>query len=155
MNHEIEKLLPHRSPMLLITAIESVDFDGKELVARIDVSNKDIMYQRDIDGVPSCAALEYMAQSIGCYIGLEDLRKDANAAPVVGFVLGSRSIDINVPFFKTGESYFVHVNSLYNDNNIASFECKIYNQNKECLAKGALNVFRPDDITTFMEGRNE
>ena len=40
---DFEKILPHRSPMILIDAVESVDFDAGELVARVDVKESDTL----------------------------------------------------------------------------------------------------------------
>lgn len=155
MKCDLERLLPHRAPMLLITDIESVDFQTETLVARVDVKETDVLYQKSMGGVPSWVGLEYMAQAIGCFVGLRDLEKNPDASPGVGFVLGSRNIDVEIPVFKVNQSYFVRVQSLFNDDNIASFDCVIYNDKNQNVAVGALNVFRPDDINDFMEGRNE
>lgn len=153
--YKISDLLPQRPPMQFITAVDSVDFDAEKLVARVDVTHDDLLYMADIDGVPSWVALEYMAQSIGCFIGIMDRQKDPTGTPAVGFVLGSRRISVNVPVFNVDESYFIHVSGLFCDTNIASFECVIYNQNQEKVAEGTLNVYRPDDIKKFMEDINE
>lgn len=155
VEYNISELLPQRPPMQFITAIESVDFDAGNLVARVDVTPQDLLYMSDINGVPSWAALEYMAQSIGCFIGCQDRHNNPSGAPAVGFVLGSRKLSVNVPTFNVDESYYIHVSALFCDSNIASFECTIYNQNNESVANGALNVYRPDDIKKFMEDIDE
>ena len=66
-------LLPQKAPMAFITAIEAVDFDNQKMITRVDVKDTDLLFQKNINGVPSCAALEYMAQSIACYIGAQDI----------------------------------------------------------------------------------
>lgn len=152
---DLNKILPHRAPMVLIDGVESVDFDAGELVARVDIKQSDIMYQEQMGGVPSWAALEYMAQSIGCFVGMYDAAHVENAGAAVGFVLGTRCMNVNVPVLELGHSYFVHVKSLYNDANIASFECVMYNGDKQPVANAALNVFRPDNIQEFMDGMHE
>lgn len=154
-DYNISDLLPHRPPMQLITAVESVDFDNQTLVARVDITPDDIMYDENIGGVPSWISLEYMAQAIGCFIGAADHERDPESKPVVGFVLGSRKLTVDIPTYLVGQSYFVHVSSLFFDKNIANFDCQIYNSDNNLVASGAINVFRPDDIQTFMENQYE
>lgn len=155
VEYNISDLLPQRPPMQFITAIESVDFDTGKLIARVDITHDDLLYMADINGVPSWAALEYMAQSIGCFIGALDRKNNPNGAPAVGFVLGSRKLSVKVPTFNVDESYYVHVSASFCDTNIASFECAVYDKNNNVVADGALNVYRPDDIKKFMEEIHE
>lgn len=153
--YNISDLLPHRPPMQLITSVESVDFDTQKLVARVDITTNDLMYDETIGGVPSWISLEYMAQAIGCFIGAADIEKNPTNKPSVGFILGSRKLSVHIPTYLAGQSYFVHVESVFCDKNIANFECQIYNSDNNLVASGAINVFRPDDIKQFMDGRNE
>ena len=155
MKFEPIDLLPQKAPMAFITDIESVDFDNQKMVTRIDVKDTDLLYQKNIDGVPSCAALEYMAQSIACYIGAQDIHNTGETKAVAGFIMGSRDLHFALSKFNVGESYYVHVQSLFCDNNIASFECKIYDAQNTLVADGNLNAFRPEDLNNFMENGNE
>ena len=154
-NYDLTKIIPQRAPMIFLSDVESFDFGAAELVARVDIRDTDLLFDKNLNGVPSWAALEFMAQSIACYVGLEDLHKKPDAAPAVGFVLGSRKISVSAPVFLVNKSYFVHVKSLFCDSNIASFDCEIIDEDKNIIANGALNAFRPDDITEFMETKNE
>lgn len=155
MNFKPVDLLPQKPPMAFITAIESIDFDNQKMIARIDVKNTDLLFQKNINGIPSAAALEYMAQSIACYIGAQDIHLTGETKAVAGFIMGSRDLHIMIPKFNIDESYYVRVQSLFCDNNIASFECEIYDSNNKMVANGNLNAFRPDDINNFMENENE
>ena len=148
-------LLPQKAPMAFITAMESVDYDEQKMVTRIDIHDTDLLFQKNINGVPSCAALEYMAQSIACYIGAQDIHVMGETKAVAGFIMGSRDLHFMISKFNVNESYYVHVQSLFCDNNLASFECEIYDSNNMLVAKGSLNAFRPDDINNFMGDKNE
>ncbi len=154
-DYNISDLLPHRSPMQLITAVESVDFDNQTLVARVDITRDDLMYDDVIGGVPSWISLEYMAQAIGCFIGAADREHDPESKPIVGFVLGSRKLTVDIPTYLVGQIYFIHVAAVFFDKNIANFDCQIYNSDNNLVASGAINVFRPDDIQKFMENQDE
>lgn len=153
MNYNPSELLPQKEPMRFITAIESVDFDEQCLVARVDVKDTDLLFQSNLSGVPSSAALEYMAQAIACYIGAYDMHISGIARAAVGFILGSRDLHVAVPVFLVNKSYYIRVKSLYCDTNMASFNCMVYDKENNVVATGALNAFRPDDITTFKGGK--
>ena len=153
--YNISDLLPQRPPMQFITAIQSVDLENQTLIARVDITAQDLMYDSELGGVPSWISLEYMAQAIGCFIGTADRDENPDAKPVVGFIMGARKLSVNIPVYLVGQSYFIHVISVFCDKNIANFECYIYNQNDELVANGAVNVFRPNDIKQFMDENNE
>lgn len=148
-------LLPQKEKMAFITAIESVDFDEQQMTTRVDIHDTDLLFQKNINGVPGAVALEYMAQSIACYIGAEDIHKTGSTNAVAGFIMGSRDLHVMIPTFNVGESYYVHVKSLFCDNNMASFECNIYDSKNNLVANANLNAFRPDDINDFMGETNE
>lgn len=153
--YDLTKLIPQREPMIFLSDVETFDFESQTLVARVDIRDTDLMFDETIGGVPSWASLEFMAQSVACFVGLDDLHKDPSAKPVVGFVLGSRKISVSCPVYLVGHSYFVHVKSIFFDKNIASFDCKVMDENDNVVASGSLNAFRPDDIQKFMEVNNE
>ena len=153
--YDLTKLIPQRAPMIFLSDVEKFDFENQTLVARIDIQDTDLMFDKNLGGVPSCASLEFMAQSVACYVGLNDLQNNPNAEPAVGFVLGSRKISVSSPVYLLNHSYYVYVKSLFCDNNIASFDCQIVDENDNLIASGALNAFRPDDINKFMENKNE
>lgn len=155
MNFKPIDLIPQKAPMAFITDIESIDFENQKMVTRVDVRDTDLLYQKNLNGVPSVAALEYMAQSIACYIGAQDIHITGETKAIAGFIMGSRDLHFMIPKFNVDESYYVYVQSLFCDNNIASFECKIYDANNTLVAEGNLNAFRPDDLNNFMENGNE
>ena len=154
MIYNPSELLPQKPPMEFISAIESFDMEKQDLVARIDVKETDLLYHKDINGIPSSVSLEYMAQSIACFIGCQDIHLTGAAKAAAGFIMGSRDLHIMVPVYNVGTSYYVRVRSLFCDNNIASFECKITDINGNVMATGNVNAFRPDDLTAFMQGGN-
>jgi len=153
--YDLTKLIPQRPPMIFLSDVEEFDYENQSLVARVDVRDTDLLFDKNMGGIPSCASLEFMAQSVASFIGLGDLHDNPNAVPAVGFILGSRKISVLKPVYLAGHSYFVHVKSMFCDQNIASFDCKIVDKDNNVIAEGALNAFRPDDIKKFMENNNE
>ncbi|MBR3148321.1 MAG: hypothetical protein IKF41_03195 [Alphaproteobacteria bacterium] len=141
--------------MIFLSDVEEFDYENQTLVTRVDVKDTDLLFDKNLGGIPSWASLEFMAQSIACCVGLSDLHKNPSATPAVGFVLGSRKISVLKPVYLAGHSYFIHVKSMFCDQNIASFDCNIVDEDNNVIATGALNAFRPDDIKQFMETKNE
>lgn len=153
--YDVTKILPQQPPMQFVSAIESVDFDNETLVARVDVRDTDLLFQKNINGVASTASLEYMAQAIACYIGAKEIHKTGVSKAAAGFVLGSRDLHICTPVFNVNESYFINVKSIFCDENMAAFDCEIVDSKNNLMAHAVLNAFRPDDITNFMGVNNE
>lgn len=153
--YDLTKIIPQRAPMIFLSDVQEFDYENQSLIARVDVHDDDLLFDKKLGGIPSWASLEFMAQAVASFVGLSDLHNNPNASPVVGFVLGSRRLSVSKPVYLLGHSYFVHVKSLFCDSNIASFDCNIVDADNNVIAAGALNAFRPDDITKFMGDNNE
>ena len=151
MTYDLEKLLPHKPPMIFLSGVSSIDFDKGELVAWFEVKESDVGYCPKMKGVPGYAALEYMAQAVGCFVGAHDLKEDPNGVPGAGFVLGTRSLDVHTEVFGLSQRYFVRVSALFCDESIASFDCVVYNDKQETLATALLNAYRPESMADFMK----
>jgi predicted hotdog family 3-hydroxylacyl-ACP dehydratase len=91
------------------------------------------------DGVGGWVGIEYMAQAIGAYAGYQAYLR---GEPVkIGFVLGTRRYECRCSVFPIGSVLKVTVQRLLqNDNGIASFECRIDDNNGE-LANANLTVY--------------
>ena len=70
--------LPHRPPMVLLAELISVDVPGVAS-AVADTSPGCIFYDPELKGVPACAAVEYMAQTMALAVGAEHRRRGANS----------------------------------------------------------------------------
>ena len=100
-------------------------------------------------GVPSCVALEYMAQAMAVAVGREMRRNGGE--PAVGFVVGTRAMDILVDMFEPGTDYIVRAECTYEDGEFASFDCSISDSGGVVAAKATLMAFRPGNIAEFEE----
>lgn len=146
------ELLPHKKPMIFISDVRSFDAQNGTLVAHSRIQETDILYQPSIGGVPVYASLEYMAQAIGCFVGLYDLEQNPDKKPGVGFVLGSRKLKILAPVFALGEDLLIKISLLFFDESIASFDCAIYNEKtNEEVASAIINAYRPENINDFIK----
>lgn len=108
-----------------------------------DTSETCIFFDRAIDGVPSCTALEYMAQTIAIAVGRE--RRRQGLPPAIGFVLGSRRLEVSVDRFARGARYAVSARCTYSDGEFAAFDCSIRDATGVAVASGTLTAFQPHD----------
>lgn len=146
-NYKIEELLPHSPPMVLIDEI--VDYSTDHLVAKINCNKQSRFFDNTINGVPGWVGLEYMAQSIAAYAGVQ--AKIKHQPIKLGFLLGARKYEMLQSTFLCGFSYNVSVTQLYMDESgLGKFDCMISHQ-QSCFAKAKLNVYETDDINQMLK----
>ncbi|MGL4948322.1 MAG: hypothetical protein ACRC42_02960 [Mycoplasma sp.] len=83
----LEEILPQKPPMLLLSRVVEFNLNEKTLVSEIDISSKSMFFDIEIRGIPSYIGLKYMAQTVGCLFGIEDLI--SNKASQIEFMIGS------------------------------------------------------------------
>jgi predicted hotdog family 3-hydroxylacyl-ACP dehydratase len=142
-HYTMAELLPHRAPMILIDDYDEASFSNEGLTTEVTIRKSDVFFDPELGGTPPCTALEYMAQSIAAYVGLSAVQRGEQ--PKLGFVLGSRSLALDLPCFAEGECYRISVRPEFSDNQFAAFDTRIENAQGQCVATAMLNVFRPDD----------
>jgi len=132
----VANLLPHAPPMILLDDI--IAHEENFVHTRVRIREGLPFFKNG--GVPSYIALEYMAQTIGVWKGF--LSQEHNQKPQIGFLIGSRQLILNTPFFKEGAILDVYGEPKYNDGEMASFECWVESQGQR-FAQATLNVFQP------------
>ncbi len=142
----LEVLLPHRSPMILIDAVESFSAAEKRAVAKVTIGENQLFLERD--GVPAWVAIEYMAQTAAALVGLRDQAEGRKVR--VGFLLGTRRLSLSLENFAVGETYFISAKCIFEDDEAATFECSIANAAGVEAASALLNAYRPRNVETFL-----
>lgn len=149
-----ETLLPHAHPMILIDA---VDRYGDNFAVALVTPGIGRPFA-DADGnVPIWVGMEYMAQTIGIYAGIQ---AQQSGLPVrIGFLLGTRSYDIEAEQFCCNQTYAIRVQKMFEDGSLSAFECAIHKVEsgnsgavERCVARAVINTFQPDNIDDFMKG---
>ncbi len=139
-------LLPQAAPMVLLSGY-GPPTEENAVEAFVDVTPQAPFFETALGGVPSCVALEYMAQTMALCVGL--LRRRKGLAPQVGFVLGSRRLDVKVAAFRAGERYRVRAVCTFQDEEFGSFDCTIRDAAGAVVAAGTLTAFQPGDGTSL------
>ena len=153
-----EQLLPHSHPMIVISKILDCGIEKGTLTAIATPSQTDIFFQPQINGIPSYFAMEYMAQSIGCFAGIYDLQQNPPQKSGIGFLLGTKKMRVFTPIIYVNDTCTIKIKQLFMEENLASFECLMYNSKDKKIAEAIINTFRPDPnkaMDFIMEHKND
>ena len=139
----LEKILPHNKPMILIDDVIDYSVEEKWLRSIVTISENSLFYDSKIKGISSVVGLEYMAQTVGCYI----FYKRNEPEPKIGFLLGTRCYSNNLEKFELNKTYTIEIKEVFLDEkvNLASFDCSIYNDINEVVATATVNAYQSDD----------
>ncbi|WP_299493285.1 hotdog family protein [uncultured Shewanella sp.] len=140
-SHDIADYLPHDAPMIFIDKV--IEYQNDTLLSEITITPQSAYFDAALSGVPNYVGIEYMAQTIAALAGIE--AKDRNDIIRVGFLLGSRKLQLHTPFYALDCTYHTRVRRLYQEETgLAVFECQILDHNK-IIAEANINVFQPQE----------
>ena len=140
----VQQLLPHRHEMLLADAV-NYGPDYGQIMLTIRPGS---FFCDGTEGVPAWIGIEYMAQAISVYSGVQ--MRQAGEQVRIGLLIGTRRYESAVPVFALGarltataklisrESEFMYV-----------FGCEI-DDGSRVLARGDIKAYRPDDLHEFL-----
>ncbi|WP_219703569.1 hypothetical protein [Marinomonas lutimaris] len=145
-DYSVTELVPHSGRMSLLTKI--LDYGDGWLAAEVEIKT-DSMFSDEF-GVPSWVGLEYLAQAIGAYAGLQE--RLHGGAPKLGFLLGTRKYTSTKEYFSIGSILTIKViKNLQAENGLSAFDC-ILHSSDDCDASARLNVFQPKNADEFLKG---
>jgi predicted hotdog family 3-hydroxylacyl-ACP dehydratase len=133
--------------MLLLD--EMIDVGPEHVTCGVTIK-ADTMFCDGVNGVPSWVGLEYMAQTVSTYSGIDEAR--AGVRPTIGLLLGSRHYRTQTPYFAIGAQLRVHAELLLRDeNDLVAFSCTIAD-GEHVLARGDVKALRPKDVLAVIRG---
>ena len=142
-------VLPQRPPMVLLDKIISHDGDETTCAVRIDPASP---FASADGSIPSWVAMEFMAQCAAAHSGLLDRNK---GKPIrLGFLLGSRKLDLHVQRFEVGQELRVKAKSTWTDGELASFDCSVCDANGALLAECELSAYSPNNMKDLQQRQN-
>ena len=137
--------LPHSGDMRLIDAI--LGYDAESVRCRVRVRRDSPFCEAD--GVPAWVGVEYMAQAMGVYSGIELLQRGEQ--PRIGLLIGTRRYDAIVPAFAIGADLEVSARVvLWDEENLFAFDCAIFADGRK-LAWGEVKAFRPAEVHAYLK----
>ncbi|HEX9446502.1 MAG TPA: hypothetical protein VF920_00910 [Dongiaceae bacterium] len=142
--YQIEQLLPHARPMILLDRVVERLTDG--IVTELKI-RPGLPFFRPMRGIPAHIALEWMAQSCGAHVGASALE---SGQPVrVGFLLGTRDFISRVDWFTEGQIARVSARLIFHEDETAVFDCHV-SCGGDIVITAQLTVYEPSDIATML-----
>lgn len=131
----LDDLIPHRDDMVLIDEIVSCDLAKSTLTAKVTIKPQ---WQEN------WAAIEFMAQAAAALAGAADRANGWQGPPRIGFLLGTRKLELFIDRFTVGKTYFITVVNSFFADGVACFDCKILDGDT-IVATASLNAYRPSN----------
>ena len=141
----VPELLPHSRTMVLID--DAIGAGDGWVTAGVRIAEDSLFYEPGL-GVPAWVGLEYMAQTVAIYSGIQ--AKRAGKDVKIGLLLGTRRYETLTNCFHLGRYLRIHAREEWQDGEMAVFDCQI--EDDQCLAKARLNVYLPRDISALIRG---
>ncbi|MBI5245223.1 MAG: 3-hydroxylacyl-ACP dehydratase [Elusimicrobia bacterium] len=143
---EARDVVPHSGRMVLLRRVISHDAQGTVCDA---VLTPESMFLEDGE-VPAWVGLEYMAQAVAAHAGMADRAR--GVGPSVGFLLGSRRVDIRTRGFTPGQTLHVSARRVWGEGELFVFDCSVQDAvTRRTLVAAQLNLYRPKEIERFLE----
>lgn len=137
--------LPHGPSMCLLDEILACDAESSTCALRITPASR--FYEPGL-GAPSWVGIEYMAQCIGVWAGVQRLQ--AGLPVTLGLLLGTRSYACTQAHFAEGQRVVVTARLLVRDSQgVGVFACELGN-GTDVWAQADIKAFQPDDIKDFL-----
>lgn len=144
---EVRELLPHGGRMSLLSELLRAEPEG--LTAQVQISEQDLFFDAALGGVGAWVGIEYMAQTVAAWAGLQS--RLGGAEPKIGLLLGSRKYRSERDSFQPGERLEVTARREFQaDNGLGQFSCEIWIAGQR-VASATLTVFEPADPAQFLK----
>lgn len=139
--YNIDELLFHRRPMLLIKQVVRWDAQGLEVM--VDPMDSRPFFTQE-GKLPTWVGIEYMAQSIGALSGI--FSRQAGQPIAMGFLLGTRKYSAQQAFFDLHKMLRVKIKEILRDEtNLVLFDCAIY-VDDVLIAQAELKAIQPPNL---------
>jgi predicted hotdog family 3-hydroxylacyl-ACP dehydratase len=137
----VESVVPHAGNMVLLSRI--VCHEEGATTCAVSVDEQDL-FSEGPWGVPGWVSLEYMAQCVAVHAGL--VARAQGEPPRIGFLLGSRHLELHTPRFRPGQQLEVRAQHVWGkEQGLVAFACSVVDANsRELLAAGRLNCYLPE-----------
>jgi len=138
---ELQTLIPHKGKMLLLSRV--IEYDIEHSVrAEYDITRNCLFYDPVLDGVPSWAGFEFIAQAVSVLTGIR--KREKGEKPNIGFILSIPSMRMEIPLFKNGSSVEIRVKEIDCTDMIYTFEGEAFSEDRKVM-EGKLMVMEIND----------
>jgi predicted hotdog family 3-hydroxylacyl-ACP dehydratase len=138
---ELQTLIPHKGKMFLLSRVIEYDL-AHGIRAEYDITEQCLFYDPAVDGVPSWAGFEIMAQAVSVLSGIR--ARERGEKPNMGFILSIPSVRMVIPLFKNGSTVEVRVKKIDCTDMIYTFEGEAFLEGGKVM-EGRLMVMETSD----------
>ncbi|WP_261817679.1 hotdog family protein [Vibrio gallicus] len=135
---DIEVLLPHDKPMILID--KAVDIQSDTVHCQVTIGEHNPFFEQQTQTVPAYVGIEFMAQAIAAWSGFHAMQQQKQ--PPIGFLLGSRRFTTQCDSYQGGITLDIYAQKVMEDNGMAVFSAQIEHDGTQ-IASCQLNVYVP------------
>ena len=140
IDYPIEDLIKHRRGMLLVDRL--VSYNLSEVVVEVVLKEDASFLNKDY--VPAWVGIEYAAQAVAAWAGLQAIHDDKEAK--IGLLLSCRRYKSTRPRFMLGEVLNVHAREEFSDGQMGAYSCSIYDEAGMEVVMVSLNTFMPENV---------
>ncbi len=138
----IADVVPHRGDLSLLDRIVSAGAD--ELVCELTVRDDGLF--DEAGSVSAMLGIEYMAQAVSAFSGLQRAGRDIK----IGLLLGTRKFQTNVSSFPCGTSLRVTVHPLVQGkDSVVVFDCAVEGPGIKQSAR--VKAYEPEDFAAYLK----
>lgn len=127
---ELDSLIPHSKKMLLLSRVISWDLETSTIVTEYDITKDCIFYDEELDGIPSYAGFEIMAQGISVLGSIRRITDKNNEPPKSGVVLSITGYKADREVLKCGTTIRMKVSEDFSSDNVFKYSCMLF-ENKD------------------------
>ncbi|ENW95298.1 hypothetical protein [Acinetobacter sp. NIPH 298] len=135
--------IPHEQPMVFIDHL--IEANEGYAIAELTIT-PELMFC-EAQGLPTWTSIEIMAQTVSAYSGW--MGQQLQQSPKVGFLLGTRKLQLPIPYFELGQTLKIRVEQQYLHEGLGQFSCEIYYA--EHVISAMLSVYEPTDSTMILK----
>jgi len=150
---ELFSVIPHRGRMLLLSRVKGYNIKERTIEAEYHITEDCLFYDSAIAGVPAWVGLEFIAQAVSAFSGIED--RENGIPPRMGFILSVSAMRIGLPFFGIGSTAQIKAKEIDCVDSVSTFEGEIFLDGRKVL-EGKLTVMEANDekVRALKEGPN-
>jgi len=136
MEINLTDIVPHRAPMLILDRV--ISYSENNLTAAVKINEDSYGFEKN--AVPAWYGIEYMAQAIAAFNGLNFSKL---GQPEIGFLVGVRNFKTATARFAVGMELEIYIEPNFIVENSGSFVCAI-KSGGEILAEATLTTYKPN-----------
>jgi predicted hotdog family 3-hydroxylacyl-ACP dehydratase len=141
----IADYLPHRSPMIMLDKIISIQNDFISCSVMVSSDGTLAPFLNEQNELPAYYFIELMAQTIGIWNGFH--AQSTQEKPKIAFLLSSRLFETQIPTAPLNTDIIIEAKLILKDEQLANFEAAIIIDHQN-VAQARLNVYQPDQTET-------